>query len=296
MSTEQNINENLNNPVTPSLNINQSETSIKSDDSLIKTEDQLLNDENQLLNAENQIEKSGEEIANDSQTLIKDENQSTQLENNNETVISTPEIINSEDNSKTLPQLDQSDVVDEDNNIKNNNTTVPDSNTTVPDSNTTVPEDQTNNSNNSNGELTFKVDKNTLTSLCQNLNSNLLVNIVAYIGVLTKLKDSETNEQKKTELENNISNLKQIQDLVSSLMSTVQANLDIPQSQSISPEEIIKEASKSTTLADQLISAQVTTILASLAAAAVLAGGKKHKRKNTKRKRNKPKKHTKKHH
>jgi hypothetical protein len=84
--------------------------------------------------------------------------------------------------------------------------------------------------------------------------------------------------------------------MVSELMTNVQTNLDVPSAQKVNPEEVIKEASKSTTLADQLISAQVTTILASLAAAAILAGGKSKRKKNTKRKRNKGRKNTKKHH
>jgi hypothetical protein len=210
--------------------------------------------------------------------------------------------------------------------LPNENTEVPIKNTEVPNENTEVPNksegltsvsnnNTTNNQSNdkevlsneksndisneevtSNGEINFKVDKSALTSLCQNLNSNLLVNIVAYIGVLTKLKDSESNTEKKKELENNITSLNQIQQLVSELMTTVQKNLDVPTAQTVNPEEVIKEASKSTTLADQLISAQVSTILASLAAAAILAGGKSNKKKNTKRKRNKRRKNTKKRH
>ena len=144
-------------------------------------------------------------------------------------------------------------------------------------------------------EITLKVDKSTLATLCQNLNSNLLVNIVAYKGVLTKLKDIETDENKKSELEKSISSLGQIQENVSSLMTNVQSNLDVPSDKIINPEAVIEEALKSTSLADQLISAQVTTILASLAAAAILVGGKSRKRKSTKRKRSNGRKHTKKH-
>lgn len=145
-------------------------------------------------------------------------------------------------------------------------------------------------------EITLKVDKSTLTSLCQNLNSNLLVNIIAYKGILTKLKDSENNTDKKSELETNIENLEKILESVSSLMKNVQTNLDVPSDKIVIPEDVIKEALKTTTLADQLISAQVTTILASLAAAAVLAGGKLNKKKHTKRKHRYTKKQTKKHH
>ena len=145
-------------------------------------------------------------------------------------------------------------------------------------------------------EITLKVDKSTLASLCQNLNSNLLVNIVAYKGVLTKLKDSESSPEKKTKLENNISNLDEIQESVSSLMKNVQGNLGVSQDNTINPEAVIEEASKSVSLADQLISAQVTSILASLAAAAILVGGKSKKKKITKNKRSKARKQTKRHH
>ena len=145
-------------------------------------------------------------------------------------------------------------------------------------------------------EITLKVDKSTLASLCQNLNSNLLVNIVAYKGVLTKLKDSESSPEKKTKLENNISNLDEIQESVSSLMKNVQGNLGVSQDNTINPEAVIEEASKSVSLADQLISAQVTSILASLAAAAILVGGKSKKKNITKNKRSKARKQTKRHH
>ena len=82
-------------------------------------------------------------------------------------------------------------------------------------------------------------------------------------------------------------------DSVKKLMNNVQTNLDV--TTPIDPSKIEREASKTSSLADQLISAQVTTILASLAAVAILAGGKLHKKKNTKRKQNKGRKHTKKH-
>ena len=123
----------------------------------------------------------------------------------------------------------------------------------------------------------------------------MLVNNVAYIGVLTKLKENESNSEKKTEYENNIASLNEIQKLASSLMTNVQTNLGVSETQIINPDEVIKEASKSSTLADQLVSAQVSTILASLAAAAILAGGKLRKKKISKRKRNKGRKRTKKH-
>ena len=145
-------------------------------------------------------------------------------------------------------------------------------------------------------EITLKVDKSTLATLCQNLNSNLLVNMVAYKGVINKLKDSETDSGKQTELEKIITSLDKIQENTSELMKSVQTTLNISSDKRINPEAVIEEASKSVSLADQLISAQVTSILASLAAAAILVGGKSKKKKITKNKRSKARKQTKRHH
>ena len=149
------------------------------------------------------------------------------------------------------------------------------------------------NQNLSSGEIILKVDKSALSSLCQNLNSNIIVNTVAYKGVLTKLIETENNENKKSQIEENIKSLDEILDNVKNLMNSVQTNLDV--TTPIDPSKIEREASKTSSLSEQLINAQVTTILASLATVAILAGGKLHKKKNTKRKRNKGRKDTKKH-
>jgi hypothetical protein len=136
-------------------------------------------------------------------------------------------------------------------------------------------------------EITIKVDKNALISLCQNLNSNIIVNIVAYKGILTKLMDIETDSEKKTQISNNIKSLDEILSNSKNVMESMQDNLNI--TTKINPSDVEKEASKTTTLSDQLVSAQVTSILASLTTAAILVGGKKTKRKNTKRNQNKVK-------
>jgi len=106
--------------------------------------------------------------------------------------------------------------------------------------------------------------------------------------------ETENDSEKKTQIGNNIKSLDEILSNSKNVMESMQNNLNI--TAKIDPSKIEEEASKTTNLSDQLISAQVTSILASLATAAILVGGKKSKRKKTKRNQNKVKgkKHTKK--
>ena len=94
-------------------------------------------------------------------------------------------------------------------------------------------------------EITLKIGKSTLVSLCQNLNTNLLVNIAAYKSVLAKLKDSEKDGTKNDALDSNIATLNALESNVSELLNTVQTNLDIPEDKKIDPAKVIKEASSS---------------------------------------------------
>jgi hypothetical protein len=148
-------------------------------------------------------------------------------------------------------------------------------------------------------EITLKIGKSTLVSLCQNLNTNLLVNIAAYKSVLAKLKDSEKDETKKGALDSNIETLNTLESNVSALLNTVQTNLDIPDDKKIDPETVIKEASSSNASSGnfmtKLLGAEAAAILGSMAAATVLmlGGGKYKRRKFTKRRRNKKQKSTK---
>jgi hypothetical protein len=148
-------------------------------------------------------------------------------------------------------------------------------------------------------EITLKIGKSTLVSLCQNLNTNLLVNIAAYKSVLAKLKDSENDEIKKTALASNIETLNTLESSVSALLNTVQTNLDIPDDKKIDPETVIKEASSSNASSGnfmtKLLGAEAAAILGSMAAATVLmlGGGKYKRRKFTKGRRNKKQKSTK---
>jgi len=77
---------------------------------------------------------------------------------------------------------------------------------------------------NSSEEITLTIDKSTLVSLCQNLNTNLLVNIAAYKSVLTKLRDSEKDNIKISALDTNITTLNELESSVSALLNTVQTS------------------------------------------------------------------------
>jgi len=145
-------------------------------------------------------------------------------------------------------------------------------------------------------EITLTIDKSTLVTLCQNLNTNLLVNIAAYKSVLAKLKDSEKDETKASELDSNIKNLNEIESSVSNLLNTVQTNLDVPKDKQIDPQTVIQEASSSGSgeFMQKVMGAEAAAVLGSMAAATVLMlGGAK--RKTTKRRRNKGRKSTKRH-
>jgi hypothetical protein len=148
-------------------------------------------------------------------------------------------------------------------------------------------------------EITLKIGKSTLVSLCQNLNTNLLVNIAAYKSVLAKLKDSEKDKPKKDALDLNIVTLNTLESNVSDLLNTVQTNLNIPDDKKINPETVIKEASRSDASSGnfmtKLLGAEAAAILGSMAAATVLmlGGGKYKRRKFTKRRQNKKQKSTK---
>ena len=145
----------------------------------------------------------------------------------------------------------------------------------------------------SNDSITVNIDKSTLVSLSQNLNTNLLVNISAYINVLTKLKDNESDDSKKSDIESNIQNLVLIQQNVSDILTSVQTNLDVPADQIINPETILQESSgnNSAPFMQKLLGAEASAILGSMAAATLLMGGKRKqftfkKKRLTKRKKN----------
>ena len=161
-----------------------------------------------------------------------------------------------------------------DNNTDNNNGSINDATDNKP--NTDVTDTDNNTSTN---DITIKINKEALVSLVQNLNTNLLVNIGAYRGVLNKLKTISSN----SDLENDITSLTDIERNIAELFNKVQKNLDVSSNNIVNPEQVIAEANKTTALTDQLISAQVSSILAGLATTALLLGGKKRKTKKYKR-------------
>ena len=150
---------------------------------------------------------------------------------------------------------------------------------------------------NTSAEITLTIDKTTLVSLCQNLNTNLLVNISAYKSVLAKLKDSEKDEVKVSALDSNIEKLNELEGSVSELLNNVQTNLDIPMDKQIDPQTVIQEASSSGSsgFMQKLLGAEAAAILGSMAAASVLMLGGARRKKTTKRRRHKGRKSTKRH-
>ena len=150
---------------------------------------------------------------------------------------------------------------------------------------------------NTSQEINLTVDKNTLVSLCQNLNTNMLVNIAAYINVLDKLKDNESDNNKKNSLQTNIDKLNDIKSSVADLLNNVQTNLEVPSDKMVDPEKIIQDAnnSNSSGIMTKLLGAELAAILSAMAAASVLmvGGSKYNRKKSTKGRRNKGNKKTK---
>ncbi len=132
----------------------------------------------------------------------------------------------------------------------------------------------------SSDEVTLKINKDTLISLAQNLNTNLLVSISAYKNVLSKLKEITT----ETKLDADLQTLNDLEKGASELMNNVQTNLGVEPEKKIDPTKVIKESTGSSSFMTKLFGAEAAAILGSMMAATVLLGGAK-KKKHTKRKR-----------
>jgi hypothetical protein len=142
-------------------------------------------------------------------------------------------------------------------------------------------------------DITITIDKSTLVSLSQNLNSNLLVTISAYKSVLGKLTEIVTNPDKQTKINDNIEMLNGIEKSVTELLGNVQENLDIPQDKIINASKILEDANKgNNSFINTALQIDAATILAFLGSAIAMAGGKKTKRRHRifrkKSKRHKP--------
>jgi hypothetical protein len=140
--------------------------------------------------------------------------------------------------------------------------------------------------------ITVTIDKSTLVSLSQNLNTNLLVTISAYKNVLSKLTEIVTNPDKQTKINANIEMLNGIEKSVTELLGSVQENLEIPADKLISASKILEEVNKgNNSFTNTTLQIDAATILAFLGTAIAMTGGKKTKgrRKNVhkKTKRNK---------
>jgi uncharacterized protein YfaQ (DUF2300 family) len=128
-------------------------------------------------------------------------------------------------------------------------------------------------------EVTLKINKDTLISLAQNLNTNLLVSISAYKNVLSKLKEI-TSEPK---LDTDLQTLNDLEKGASELMNNVQTNLGVDSEKMIDPTKVIEESTGSSSFMTKLFGAEAAAILGSMMAATVLLGGTKRK-KHTRRK------------
>ena len=135
--------------------------------------------------------------------------------------------------------------------------------------------------------IMIKLDKSTLVSLSQNLNTNLLVTISAYKIVLTKLTEIVTNPDKQQKINENVEMLNGIEKSVTELLNSVQENLDIPTDKLINASTILEKGNNS--FINTALQIDAATILAFLGSAVAMAGGKKtrgrykHVHKKTKR-------------
>ena len=203
----------------------------------------------------------------------------------------SPQAVDTGDASAANPFLPADEVPESTDVVPESTDVVPDATDVVPDAAEVGPD--------IGEEITLKIGKSTLVSLCQNLNTNLLVNIAAYKSVLAKLKDSEKDKTKTGALDSNIETLNMLESTVSKLLNTVQTDLNIPDDKKIDPAKVIAEASSSDASSGnfmtKLLGAEAAAILGSMAAATVLmlGGGKYKRRKFTKRRQNKKQKSTK---
>lgn len=136
-------------------------------------------------------------------------------------------------------------------------------------------EKNNNNENNDNNDsLTITIDTTTLKTLCQNINANLIVNIVAYKNVLQKL-----NTDKSNSLNEQIALLDSMENQLASLLKEVQINLKIPEDKRINTEKLVQEVSGNNNAIQKLLGAEAAAILGTMGAATVLMlGGKKQKK------------------
>jgi hypothetical protein len=126
-------------------------------------------------------------------------------------------------------------------------------------------------------EVTIKLDKETLKKIAISLNQNIIINIASYIDVLTKLVDTETDNNVKQQLRDNLTTLKQLNDSTGTLYTDVQKTLGVSEEQIQKPEDVAQTQDQSGFLKG-LQSVEMAAILGTLVPAAVMIGGKKTKR------------------
>jgi hypothetical protein len=124
--------------------------------------------------------------------------------------------------------------------------------------------------------ITIEINKPFLSNLTQRLNPALLVSLVTYINILTKMKELEPTN---TGLDDDIKEFKSIKDSLSTLLRKVQETLKIDEDKREDPDKIINNMASSETFTNFLLFIQsifsAAVPLSAAAAAAAILGGKK---------------------
>jgi hypothetical protein len=122
------------------------------------------------------------------------------------------------------------------------------------------------------------------------LNMNILINIAAYINVLKKIIESETDETAKTKLQGLIDSLEKQKDSFGTNFDQIQKDLNIENPKTV--EEIL---SNSSSFLEGILGAQAAATVGTMAAVAALTlGGSKASRRKGRKGKNKKTKRSKK--
>jgi hypothetical protein len=123
--------------------------------------------------------------------------------------------------------------------------------------------------------ITIEINKPFLSNLTQRLNPALLVSLVTYINILTKMKELEPTN---TGLDDDIKEFKSIKDSLSTLLRKVQETLKIDEDKREDPDKIINNMASSETFTNFLLFIQSIFSAAVPLSAAILGGKKKRTR------------------
>jgi hypothetical protein len=124
-------------------------------------------------------------------------------------------------------------------------------------------------------EVSVNIDKSSFNKLAVNLNMNILINVSAYINVLNKIIEFETNGETKIQIQELIETLTQQQTVFGTTFKKIQNVLKIENPQTA--EDIKSNNSK---FSDVFFGAQTAATLATFVTVASLLGGSKNKTKH----------------